>query len=128
MDLLSKKRIDFFPRGITEIISEYERFNGIAKQLVIEPSSVLYVPLPVYFFVNPHKPKLARRLTKGLDNIIENGTYDKIFDQYFAAALGQLNFDQRTLFKLDNPELSPESLENLNTFWGPYRKPSLTAQ
>lgn len=118
--LLMKNRADYVPRGVTEILDEFKRFKRRNKKLAIEPNTLLYIPIPYYFYVNPHKPKLARRLYRGLLNLIEDGTYQKIFVKHFGNFEQKLNLDKRKVFKLENPNITQESLQNVTTFWSQY--------
>lgn len=89
--LLFKNRIDYFSRGITEIMREYQKFKPLYPALTIEPTILVQMPVPVYFFVNPHKPELAKRIHQGILNLIKNGTYEKIFNKHMGDFEKQLN-------------------------------------
>ena len=49
--------------------------------------------------------------------MIEDGTYDKIFDKYQREKVGRLNLKNRTLFKINNPFLGPETPFNDKRLW-----------
>lgn len=114
---LMKKRIDYFARGATEILTEYKKFKPDNKNLVIEPKLILRIPLPFYFFVNPHKPELGERLHQGLLKLIKMGKYQKIFNKHFGDFVSELNLDSRIIFDIDNPYISSESRANALNFW-----------
>lgn len=115
--MLKKERFDYLPRGLNEVLVEFELRQKENDQLMIEPSILLDIPLPVYFFVNPNKPKLAKRLTEGLNTIIENGTFDKIFNKHFYHVFEKLNIQKRKIFKLPNTNLSPETPLEKSHLW-----------
>lgn len=104
--MLNKKRFDFFPRGINEVLDEHRVRKVEYPNLHIEESILLKVPLPVYFFANPRKPKLAERVITGLNLMIADGTFDDIFDNHYKTELKQLNLDKRKVFVV-SPPLSP---------------------
>ncbi|AWB66149.1 hypothetical protein C2869_06720 [Saccharobesus litoralis] len=115
--MLNKGRLDYFPRGIVEVKEELARFKPHYANLTIEESLVTYTPMPVYFFINPNNPELAKRLRRGLQNIIDNGEYEQKFAQYFAKSIKQLNVKQRRLLTIPNTTLTTESRQNLASFW-----------
>lgn len=41
------------------------------------------MPLTSYFFFTPHKPKLAERIEKGLNQMIQNGSLGSLFMAYY---------------------------------------------
>ena len=104
--MLEKRRFDYISRGINEVLIEYEKFKPDNPNLHIEENILLNIPLPVYFFVNPNKPKLAKRIEAGLNNIIENGILDQIFVKHFKGHFEQLNLLNRRVFELANPSLT----------------------
>lgn len=118
--MLARKRFDYISRGIHEVLIEYEQFKPQNPNLYIEENLLINIPLPVYFFVNPKKPELAKRIEVGLKNIIANGVLDKIFAKHFKGKFEQLNLLQRRVFELENPNLTspyhvykPEELKAL---------------
>lgn len=117
ISMLMKRRIDYFPRGVNEVLGEYDVYKPSNPDLMIEPNLLIVSPLPVYFFVNPNKPKLAKRVHQGVLNLISNGTYEQVFNKHMGDVSKKLNLENRLIFKIDNPKLSQESLHNLTRFW-----------
>lgn len=115
--MLKKERFEYLPRGLNEVLVEFELRKKENDQLMIEPSILLDITLPVYFFVNPNKPTLAKRLKEGLKTIIGNGTFDKIFNKHFNHVFKKLNIQKRKTFKLPNPNLSPETPIQQSNLW-----------
>jgi len=115
--LLAQEQIDYFPRGLNEIFDEYEQRKLQLPDLHIEESLALYVPLPTYFFVSPTKPELAERITSGLEAMIKDGSFEKLFLKYHGEMLRKANLRQRKLFTFDNPNLSPETPLNRKQLW-----------
>lgn len=104
--MLEKKRFDYVTRGLHEALIEYEIFKLKEHNISIEKNLLINIPLPAYFFVNPNKPHLAKRIESGLTNIINNGVLDAIFKKHFKDKFQQLNLVNRTVFNLKNPTLS----------------------
>lgn len=103
LKMLAGNRYDFVPLSVIEIEDSY-RVDGIAAhQLEIEQNLLLYMPLPVYFYVSPRVPELAERLTLGLKLLTENGVAQTIFVTHFGARLKRLGLAERRLIELHNP-------------------------
>ena len=106
-----------FNRGINEVYVEYEARKKLYPDLIIDESLLLYIPLPTYFFVSPRKPKLAERIEEGLLAMIEDGSFDKFFEEHFGELLRGAQLDKRKVFRLTNPNLSKETPFNIKKFW-----------
>ena len=115
--MLVKDRFMTFGRGINEIGEEYNRFKDRFSDLCIERDLLLYIPLPTYFFVSPRKPKLAKRIEAGLQLMIANGTFDKMFNDEFADLINSANLTQRRIFRIDNPNLSLQTPLATKHYW-----------
>ncbi len=115
--MLEKSRFDYFPRGLNEIFTEYENRRSAHPKLHIENTLLLYVPLPHYFFVSPTKPGLADRILTGLNLMIHDKSFDKLFFKYYADDIEKGNLKGRKKFYLDNPTLSPETPLGRKELW-----------
>ena len=115
--LLMRNRFDYFPRGINEIYSEFADRSDKYPDMIIEPTISLYLPLPVYVFVSPTDPDLAERIEVGLQKMILDGSFDRIFFKYFGSVIKQSNLKQRKVFYVENPILSPETPLNQPDYW-----------
>lgn len=115
--MLIKNRFVTFGRGINEVTEEYNRFKGKFPKLSIEKDLLLYIPLPTYFFVSPNKPELAKRIETGLQLIINNGTFDKMFNDEFSALINKANLSKRRIFSIHNPNLSTQTPFNIKRYW-----------
>ncbi len=100
---LASGLFDYSAYGANEVLGVFE--NRASKQdgLVIDNNVLLFYPFPLVFYVNPELPGLAKRIDQGLQNIIESGTLDAIFNEYYANIVEELNLDQRKIFVLENP-------------------------
>lgn len=112
-NLLAAGRFDCFSRGANEIVQEF--YTHGYKGLAIEKRLIIYYPLPLYYFVNQNKPKLAERIVKGLDILQQNGEYEAMFRAYFGETLQSLNMQNRTIIELDNPLLSETTKAKMRT-------------
>lgn len=101
--MLRAKRFDFFPRGVAEVALDAGLINQY--DLMIEPRFVLHYPSEFYFFVNKKNSELAERLEKGLNILIKNGTFEKIFfnNDRIKYGIDLIKQPQRKIIELSNP-------------------------
>lgn len=104
LKMLAGKRYYFVPLSVIEIDDHYEIDGALVDNLVPEQTLLVYMPLPVYFYVSPGQPILADRLTLGLKNIKQSGELNRIFNAHFGARLKRLNLSERTMIELVNPD------------------------
>lgn len=116
-NMLSHRRFDYFPRGVNEIFEEAESRRTKYPDIVIEPSKALYLPQPTYLFVSPQYPKLAQRIKEGLEGMIQDGSFDKIFWKHHKNNITKAALNERTIFSIDNPELSPQTPWQNKKLW-----------
>lgn len=113
--MLQVKRIDYFPRSVTELPAEIAAFNQ--SDFVAAPKWVLYYPAALYFFVNKNNTVLAQHIEHGLRVSIADGSMKQLFLQHFGSALQQAALSERSVFKLDNPLLTPETPLSEQELW-----------
>jgi hypothetical protein len=107
--MLINGRFDYFSRGINEAYPEYEARKDKLPDLHVEENLLLYYPWPYYFFTSKANEALAQRVETGLEMMLKDGTFDKIFYQFHQATIDKANVKQRRLFKIENPLLPPET-------------------
>ena len=115
--MLIDQRFDFFSRGIGEAFNEYEQRKFRFPDLAVENTICLYYPWPYYLFVGKKNAKLAERIEKGLNLMISDGTFDKIFLKYNKASIEKAHLKGRRLLKIQNPMLTPETPLNRKELW-----------
>jgi hypothetical protein len=117
--MLLNKRFDGFLRATVEVIGEYEARKQQMPDLYIEPTLLIYYPLPMYFWFpkTPEGERLAARARDGMMSMIEDGTYDRIFFEYQREKIEQLNLKGRRVFRIKNPFLGPETPLDDKRLW-----------
>ncbi len=96
--LLESGGIDYFPRNVVEIWDEAQQHAG--HELVVEPTIMLRYPAETYFFVNRNNPGLAAAVKLGLQRMIADGSFDKLFDEYHHEVLAKAKLKDRRVFDL----------------------------
>ncbi len=112
-------RFDVFLRAAVEVLEEYEERKSKFPDLMIEETICLYYPLPMYFWFSKTDEGMAlkKRAEEGMWMMINDGTYDKIFDKYQRSKIERLKLKERKLFKIVNPFLVPETPLNDKRLW-----------
>ena len=114
--MLLSGRFDYFPRGVNEAPLEYAAQHEQHPELAIEQTLLLVYRYPVFFYVSRNSPELARRLQRGLDQMQADGSFDRLFFNYYRPVLEQAKLPGRRIFYLDNPFLPADT---------PFQRPEL---
>jgi len=104
--MLSSGRVDYFPRSVFEVWSEAEAFAD--QGLMVAPGLALHYPSAFYYFVNKANIALAADLQRGLEAMMADGSYERLFQEYFGETLRRSALPTRRVFELRNP-LLPEA-------------------
>ncbi|WP_250655879.1 transporter substrate-binding domain-containing protein [Alkalimarinus coralli] len=115
--MLMEGRFITFGRGISEIFAEYDVYKSKIPELAIEQDLLLHIPLPTYFFVTPKRPKLAERIEEGLLMMIEDGSFDELFNAEFGDMIKAAKLSTRRMFLINNPNLSPATPLDIEHYW-----------
>lgn len=105
--MLHAGRIDYYPRSIVEIWQEQQQFPNM--DLHIEDHLVLHYPAAYYFFTNRQNTEIAEVLSEGLERAIADGSFDKLFFQYYGEFIKKAALDKRKIIELQNPDLKIEN-------------------
>jgi len=117
--MLGARRFDLLARGAIEIASEWRAFHGSVPELAIEERFLLYYPMPRYFFVprNEAGERMAERIEDGLLRLRRSGEFERRYQAWKKVVFKDIRLEGRTVFRLPNPELSPEAPLNDKYWW-----------
>ncbi len=101
--MLTLNRFDCIALGVTEIDQFYHENFAQFPSLQIEKNLLLYYDLPIYMYISPQYPRIAERLKKGLQKILANGEFDRLFARYFHDNITALNLQARRVICLKSP-------------------------
>lgn len=113
--MLEAKRIEYFPRSVTEIWPELQQRPGMS--LAVASKWVLHYPAALYFFVQKDNIALANAIEIGLLRAIEDGSMQQLFSQHFSSAIQQADLKSRTIVQLTNPILPAETPLKNKALW-----------
>ncbi|MFL6658066.1 MAG: substrate-binding periplasmic protein [Massilia sp.] len=112
--MLESDRIDYFPRAISEIWAELELHQ---EQLTVEPTIVLHYPTAIYYFVRKDNTKLAEDIRTGLEAMIADGSFERLFQEYFGETIRRSRLKDRRVFELRNPLMPPQLPIERKSLW-----------
>lgn len=120
--MLMEGRFDYFSRGINEAPAELAARKDKYPDMMIEENILLYYPWPKFFYVNKKDKKLADRIEKGLNIMIQDGTFEVLFRKFNQKHIDSAGLKNRRLIKLENP-LLPDSVsfERKELWYDPFR-------
>lgn len=101
-----------FSRSLSEIEFEMENISGFS--LVVDSQVLLLYVLPTMIFVSPKRPELAKRIQVGLDRMIKDGSFTKIFWKNYKETFFKYNVANRRIIYIPNPTLSDKVKEMVN--------------
>lgn len=101
--MVNLDRAQAFPRSIVEIVAEQK--EEVAKDLAIERNLILRYPAAYYFFVAKDNLRLKNAIERGLQNSLQDGSFDRLFFETFGEQISLLNLQQRKILSIDHPNL-----------------------
>lgn len=113
--MLENGRFGYFPRSVAEIWPEAEAHAS--QGIVVDNHIALHYPAAFYYFVNNNNKKLADALNAGLEKAIADGTFEKLFQQYYEPIIKRSGLDKRVIIELKNPLLPPETPLQRKELW-----------
>lgn len=113
--MLESGRVDYFPRAVFEVWNEAEAFA--AQDLMVAPGLALHYPAAFYFFVNKSNTALAAAIQRGLESMLADGSYERLFRDYFGEMVSRSGLDARRVFELRNPLLSQATPLERRQLW-----------
>ena len=117
IQMLAFKRFDIFPRAIHEASSELIVHEQAFPQIQIADKIALYYPQADLFYVNSSNKALYDRLTKGLFLLIEDGTFDRLFNRYHKKQILQADLANRNVILLENANMPKDPLFQDKRLW-----------
>jgi hypothetical protein len=113
--MLESNRFDYFPRSILEVRSEYEKNKG--RNIIVEPYQLIHYPTAYFFYVNKRNTKLAADISYGLEKSLRDGSFERIFNQYYGDAIKTVQQEKRSVYSLTNPFLPSQVPLSRKELW-----------
>lgn len=98
---LNLKHCDYLSRGLSEVLLEYSEYADEFKSIAIDPYITISSDQGYYLYVSPRHPDLHAALELGFEKANKDGSFERLFQQYYGATLTSLNFHERRVIKLE---------------------------
>jgi hypothetical protein len=117
--MLAAGRFQLFSRSVVEVGEELTRERPAHPELVVERHLMLFYPLTRYFYVTRSAAggALAGRISEGLERMLKNGQFDRMFEDFKSPFERQIGFRNRLLIRVANPLQTPETPLNRPALW-----------
>jgi hypothetical protein len=117
--MLAAGRFELFSRSVVEVGEELTREKPSHPELAIERHLMLFYPLTRYFYVtrSPAGDALAQRISIGLERMLKDGSFERMFQAFKNQFEGEINFRDRLLMRVDNPLQTPETPLDRPELW-----------
>jgi ABC-type amino acid transport substrate-binding protein len=117
--MLAAGRFELFSRSVVEVAEELAREKPAYPALAIEQHLLLFYPLTRYFYVarSPAGDALARRISEGLERMLKDGSFERMFQAFKSQFEQQIGFRNRLLIRIANPLQTPETPLNRPELW-----------
>ena len=114
MKMLEMKRIDAYPLGMNEIWGEIKMRPKLG--IIADQNLVLSYNAPVFIFLTSSNLVLQATLEKGFQEIIKNGTFDRLFDKHYKDLILKAKIENRIIFKIKNANMSDKTRQAMKKF------------
>jgi len=99
--MLAHDHIDYFPRSIAEIGEELE--NHAPLDLAIESHLALHYSQSLHFLITRDNQLLHQAITRGLNIAWQDGSFMRLFYEFFGQSIASAQLDKRLVFELQSP-------------------------
>jgi hypothetical protein len=117
--MLAAGRFELFSRSVVEVGEELAREKLTHPALALEQHLLLFYPLTRYFYVarSPAGEALARRISEGLERMLKDGSFERMFQAFKSRFEQQIGFRNRLLIRIANPLQTLETPLNRSELW-----------
>lgn len=115
--MLDGERCDYYPRGAFELYDEMK--NRPQFKFTDDKYITIRYKLTLLFFTSKKNQQLRNHLTSILEEMIDDGTYDRIFynNPTIKNALKQAHFEKRKVIALESPLVSDKVKQIPEKYW-----------
>lgn len=101
ISMLVSDRVDYVSRSVVEIWDELEAHSD--KRVAAACCVALHYPSAFYFFTNRDNHALSQALSTGLNAAIADGSFERVFNEFYGEALSRARLGSRAVYHLDIP-------------------------
>jgi hypothetical protein len=117
--MLMAGRFDYFPRALKDVFVEFDARKAENRSLAVEDHFALFFPFPLLFFTSPTEPRLAKRISAGMEMMLKDGSLQRFVLDFHKDLLQRANICSRTVFVVPNPHVNPALLKRREIWFDP---------
>jgi hypothetical protein len=114
-EIINNDLADFYPRSVVEVLQELN--NQYSEDFRLRKGLAIYYPSAMYYFTNKQNATLSRLIEIGLERAIEDGSYEKLFTEFYGKIIEELDIENSLYFRLANPLLPPLTPIDKKEYW-----------
>lgn len=117
--MLDANRVDYFPRGASEVFVEFAKHHDSEPNLMVDRHLVIVYKSDLIFYTSKPNEQLATTLEKGLQAAYDDGSFLTLFNEspIIQTTLKEAALDKRVRIEIPNPLLSEEDRAIPAKFW-----------
>lgn len=115
--MLDAGRFDLFPREVVVAWNEQARAEREGLKLMVDEHIVIHYPTAFYFFTSRARADLAIAIERGLEAMLADGSFERLFQQHHGATLERARLPERRVIKLENPDLPTQTPFDRPQLW-----------
>jgi hypothetical protein len=114
-EIINNDLADFYPRSVVEVLQELN--NQYSEDFRLRKGLAIYYPTAMYYFTNNQNATLSRLIEIGLERAIADGSYEKLFTEFYGEIIKELDIENSLYFRLANPLLPPLTPIDKKEYW-----------
>lgn len=116
------ERVDYFSRGIGEILEEVKAKRKEFPNLAVEKRILLVYPFAIFFFTSYENRELSSLIEQGFKKAYDDGSFLEFFQNnpVIQHMLKEIKLENRLRIEIPNPFMSPETLAVPDKYWLKY--------
>lgn len=119
LELINQDRVDFYPKGITELEEEAQLIEARYGSVALEKNLLLAYPFAMLFYLHPDNTRLHAAIQRGLERAVRDGSYLKLLnsDVVTPRLRNALRLRGRRVLSLPNPDAAALLKEVDPKYW-----------
>jgi hypothetical protein len=98
-ELLRSGRVDYLSRSVAEVWEEVQN-DKLAGGLAVVPGVAMFYPIDDYLAVSGSNTQMIRALETGVDQLLRNGEFWKVFNRFYRSVLTKTDISNRRILNV----------------------------
>lgn len=119
-EMLTLNRFDYLLRGVNEVFIEFDQRKDSYKKLAVEDSFVVHDFIPRFFYVSPKYPRIANRISSGIEMMLQDGSLKRFVLDHFQGDIKRAQLCSRRLYEIPNHSIDAAILARKELWFDPF--------